>query len=412
MIPDWRRHLSLLCIIFAGEAIFSLPFHIPRFFKPTVLQAFDISNTALGDAFAVYGLTAMLSYLPGGWLADRYSARHLMATSLLATAAGGLYLASFPDAAGLRWLYAWWGMTTILLFWAAMIRATREWGGGARQGRAFGLLEGGRGLMAAASAAIAVGLLAQGLTGAVPDAASRVSALREVIFFYCGVTALAALLCAWAIPQPRADQKTDETAVSRASALGLGLQAAVVVSAYCAYKGLDNYALYAVSAFGMNEVEAARFMAGAAWLRPVAAVAAGVMADRVRASTALTVIFLLALITALIAATATSASVTVLMANLLCSVAAVYALRGVYFALTAEVGVPESRTGVAVGLVSVLGFTPDIFIAPLTGRLLDAYPGLPGLQRYFGLLAAFALFGMAVSLVLAWRLRRRLPRAA
>jgi MFS family permease len=85
MIPDWRRHLSLLCIIFAGEAIFSLPFHIPRFFKPTVLQAFDISNTALGDAFAVYGLTAMLSYLPGGWLADRYSARHLMTTSLLAS---------------------------------------------------------------------------------------------------------------------------------------------------------------------------------------------------------------------------------------------------------------------------------------------------------------------------------------
>jgi len=62
-----------------------------------------------------------------------------------------------------------------------------------------------------------------------------------------------------------------------------------------------------------------------------------------------------------------------------------------------------------VGLVSVLGFTPDIFFAPLTGRLLDAYPGVPGLQRYFGLLAAFALFGMAVSLVLAWRLRRRLP---
>jgi MFS family permease len=153
-------------------------------------------------------------------------------------------------------------------------------------------------------------------------------------------------------------------------------------------------------------------MAGAAWLRPVAAVAAGVMADRVRASTALTVIFLLALLTALTAAIASSLSATVLMANLLCSVAAVYALRGVYFALTAEVGVPESRTGVAVGLVSVLGFTPDIFFAPLTGRLLDAYPGLPGLQRYFWLLSVFALLGMAVSLALVWRLRHRLPPPA
>lgn len=94
--PVWRQHLGLLCIILAGEAVFSLPFHIPRFFRPSVLEAFGISNTALGDAFAVYGLTAMLSYVPGGWLADRYPARGLIVVGLLATALGGFYLASFP----------------------------------------------------------------------------------------------------------------------------------------------------------------------------------------------------------------------------------------------------------------------------------------------------------------------------
>ena len=46
-------------------------------------------------------------------------------------------------------LYGYWGFTTIFLFWAAMIRATREWGGDNYQGRAFGYLEGGRGLTAA-----------------------------------------------------------------------------------------------------------------------------------------------------------------------------------------------------------------------------------------------------------------------
>ena len=50
-MPVWRQHLGLLCIILAGEAVFSLPFHIPRFFRPSVLDAFGISNTALGDAF-------------------------------------------------------------------------------------------------------------------------------------------------------------------------------------------------------------------------------------------------------------------------------------------------------------------------------------------------------------------------
>ena len=41
------------------------------------------------------------------------------------------------------------GVTTILFFWAALIRATRDWGGNNAQGRAFGLLDGGRGLLAA-----------------------------------------------------------------------------------------------------------------------------------------------------------------------------------------------------------------------------------------------------------------------
>ena len=177
----WRSYVVLACIVLAGEAIFSLPFHVPRFFRPTVLQTLGLTNAALGDAFAVYGLTAMASYLPGGWLADRWSARRLLSASLLATAGGGFYFATLPSIQGLTWLYAYWGATTILLFWAAMIRATRDWGGALRQGQAFGVLEGGRGLVAAASASIAVGVLAQALGGATDLTALRADALRSVI---------------------------------------------------------------------------------------------------------------------------------------------------------------------------------------------------------------------------------------
>ncbi len=52
-------------------------------------------------------------------------------------------------------LYAFWGFTTICLFWAAMIRDTREWGGIGFQGRAFGWLEGGRGAVTALLATFA-----------------------------------------------------------------------------------------------------------------------------------------------------------------------------------------------------------------------------------------------------------------
>ena len=61
-----------------------------------MLEVFGFSNTQLGDLFAVYGITAMLCYFPGGAVADRYSARTLLATSLIATGLGGLVSASHP----------------------------------------------------------------------------------------------------------------------------------------------------------------------------------------------------------------------------------------------------------------------------------------------------------------------------
>ena len=46
-------------------------------------------------------------------------------------------------------LYAYWGITTILLFWGALIKTARNWGGSHFQGLTFGILDGGRGLIAA-----------------------------------------------------------------------------------------------------------------------------------------------------------------------------------------------------------------------------------------------------------------------
>lgn len=300
-------------------------------------------------------------------------------------------------------------MTTILLFWAAMIRATREWGGMHRQGRAFGLLEGGRGALAAASAGVAVLVLAAALDGATPAPAQRMTAVREVILFYTGLTLVIALLCALGLPRG-ARGVTGLSAGPRVAGPGLGagrvwLQAAVVVLAYCGYKGLDNYALYLVAAFGLNEVDAAGIMAAGAWLRPVAAVLAGVLADRWRPSRALLALFGLGALCALGLGTLTPTAALrgMLLGQLMISVAAVYALRGVYFALLEETAVPHARTGFAVGLVSVVGFTPDVFFAPLTGRLLDANPGLPGLQQYFLLLALIAAAGLLVAIALIAR---------
>ena len=50
-------------------------------------------------------------------------------------------------------------------------------------------------------------------------------------------------------------------------------------------------------------------------------------------------------------------------------------------------------TGTAVGLVSVIGYTPDVYIAAVAGFLIDQSPGLAGFQHLFMLLLGFSVVG-------------------
>jgi len=97
------------------------------------------------------------------------------------------------------------------------------------------------------------------------------------------------------------------------------------------------------------------------------------------------------------------ATVWILWANVLATSTAIFALRGIYFALLEESSIPRDITGTAVGFVSFLGFTPEIFMPPLSGWLVDRWPGeATGHQQLFLLLAGSS----AVGVLATWIVRR------
>ncbi|MEW6999268.1 nitrate/nitrite transporter [Colwelliaceae bacterium BS250] len=403
----------MAAIIFAGEMIFTLPFHVARFFRPTLLEVFQISNTELGDIFAVYGIIAMLAYFPGGMIADRFSARKLMAFSLFCTSLGGFYYYTLPSATGLTWLFGYWGLTSILLFWAAMIKATRECMTANTQGLGFGLLDGGRGLVASVFASIAVFILALFMNEQVVNIEQQKLALQSVILFYSISTMLAAGLI-W-ILLPNTEITIDNKSTSHGelksvlSNRGIWLQGGIVVAAYCGYKSIDNYGLYAVQVLGMSALESAEFTTYASYTRPFAAITAGLLVDRWRVSSMLMTLFTVCIIAFLSLAviSASQIALQLIMVNLVITFIAVFALRGIYFALLEESKLKLNKTGTAVGLISLLGFTPDIFFYALSGRVLDANPGLIGFQNYFMLIALISIIGLLCSFFLSKHIKRQ-----
>ncbi|EMI42013.1 MFS transporter [Rhodopirellula sp. SWK7] len=433
--PSRLRWLTLPTLVLAGEAIFFLPFVLPRVFRPTLLEVFGITNLQLGWAFSAYGVVAMLSYFPGGPLADRYGPRRLMTIALVSTAFGGVLLATVPLPKTLMCLYGVWGFTTVFLFWAGLIRATRQWGGANLQGSAFGLLDGGRGLVAAVVGSVSV-YCYSALLPADIDATTfeqRSAAFTQVIWIFTGVTSLAAAMTWWTLPEvpgPHhlnglsqrtgfhdADfQDTEIQDADRSTPRWNGLrevarmptvwlQAVIILCAYVAYKGLDDVSLYAKEALGFDEVSAAYASTLSMWMRPVAAILAGFVADRLRVTNVTALSFLVLTIGSLVIALdllhpGMLASFFVLITA---TSAAVFALRGLYFAIMREGKIPLRYTGTAVGIVSAIGYTPDIFMGPLMGVLLDrgsqtsSNPTI-GHQLVFAVVAGFSCCGMIATL--------------
>jgi len=392
-------------LILAGESIYLLPY-LRRTFQTSMEAVFGLSAFEIGTLNALFGLLALLCYLPGGWLADRFSTRRLLATSLAATGAGGLYMATIPGYAELLALHAFWGVFSILTFWAALIKATRLWFPASAQGRAFGFLDGGRGAVAA--------ILASAAALVFTRSESTEIGLISVIGLY-SMAALGASAAIWVLlpdehqPVGKSANGTSESAGIRPTGLRAlarvetVLFALIIFCAYFLYVGSFEFPAYAERGHGQSKSFGAWLGAFRDWLRPVAAIAAGLLADRVSGTRVMTWLFasLVLAYGSLAAIDPALVDLALLWCQVAVAAAAVFALRGIYYVLLEETAVPPHATGLVVGAVSVFGYTPDILAPLISGWLVDQGDGAAGYRQYFTFLTALASLGMGASMLLA-----------
>lgn len=394
----------LLLLILAGESVFILPFVLSRVFRPTVLEVFDLDNIQLGICFSIYGIVALISYFFGGPLADKYPPRKLMAVALWMTALGGVVYASFPSYTVLKILYAYWGFTTIFLFWAPMIKATRIWGGSNSQGKAFGFLDGGRGLVGALFGTLGVLIFSLFIISEISEVTVSESrlAFKQVILVSSGIVFFIGLLV-WIFMKLDSDiekqiilEKITISQIREVLRLpSVFLLMIIILCAYVGYKITDVFSLYAKDVMLYDHIQSAQVGTFLLFVRPIIGVMIGILADRSQITFWLVISFIISFLGALLFALgliSDSASALFFMSILVVAIG-VYAARSLYFAVMESGQIPLALTGTAVGLISLVGYTPDIFAGPTMGYLLENSPGKIGHQHVFWMLALFSFIG-------------------
>ena len=361
-----------------------------------------MNNTQVGSLMSIYGTFAMLTYFPGGWVADKVIPRYLISISLITTGLIGLYFATLPSYEISLIIHALWGVTTTLLFWSSIVRVTRHWAPSNEQGKAFGFLQTGRSI---SDVIVSFPILAIfGILG------SGVFALSMVIVQISVITIIAGIAAWYVLSNEDGGENTEilsfassiKEIISVLKIPAVWLIAVVVLAAYSAYWGAYRFTSYSTDIFSLSVIAAGAISIGKMVMSPPSALIAGFVSDKVGIAKSVIVLFVVLIISFVIFAflPGIPAFLPVMLINVAIASFAIFALRAIYYALLEEGGIPVVVTGTATGFISMIGFTPDIFMPLLGGILLDSMPTIEGYRAFFISVAVICGLGLAASIFL------------
>ena len=182
---NFRKYLTLFIVALAGGIITKLPYLRETYMEP-LSQATGATYTQLGLIMSAYGIVNFICYFPGGVLADKFSCKTLIVISCFGTALAGFWYWTLPSFIWLVVIHAVFAITTVFTFWAAMVKSINRLGTEEEQGRLFGLLEGGRGLIGT--------LVAFGSVAVFGIASDAIGGMKNAILYYSILMAVAGVL--------------------------------------------------------------------------------------------------------------------------------------------------------------------------------------------------------------------------
>ncbi|MFZ6047678.1 MFS transporter [Pseudomonas sp. CR3202] len=401
------KWLRLLVLVLGGGTIYKLANLKDAFYIP-MQEHMGLTHTEIGALLSANAIIATALFVVGGFLADRFTTRKLIPLGLIGTGCLGLYLATFPGYSQLLIVFSLLAICADCLFWPSLLKAIRNLGDDGEQGRMFGFLEGGRGVIDTAVAFAALGVFVAMGSGA--------AGLKSAILFYAAIDIGVGLLTFFLLRDSKASGPSGET-VGLAGLLeavrvpGIWLVSLNVFMVYIVYCGLTYFIPYLKDMYQLPVALVGAYgIINQYFLKVLGGPAGGFMADKGLKSPSryLKWAFLALLpMMALILTIPTGADfIYAGMAATLSFALIVFTMRGVFWAPMSEVGIPSRITGSAFGIGCLIGYAPGMFAYIIYGSILDQYPGQQGYTYVFSLMSVLAVIGFLVSSLLHRTVRK------
>ncbi|WP_072010888.1 MULTISPECIES: nitrate/nitrite transporter [unclassified Serratia (in: enterobacteria)] len=419
-VKNSTRYMQILLLTAAGGAIYPM-LYLRQIYQDTMLHAFNITNVQLGELYSIMGLLFFICYTPSGWLADRVKPMKLITLSLLGTGLLGLWYSTLPSYTALLIIFSGWGVTTGLTFWGAVMKRIKLLAAKNEAGRFYGIYDGGRGLVESILASIALFIFSVTVG---PNDKNVVQGLVYVIHMYswfCIALAIVCFVCIWFegnLPSTTEEKQPKTSHKNVIKDLGFILRqpevwliAIIISSGYHLFWSTYSFSGYLqAGGWGFTAVMAGTITTIKLWLRPIGGVAGGFLGDKLGNIRVLTYALILSALglVGLICIPATQLPSNVVIGFCVFFILFVglltYAVRGLYWAIIENLKVPENKLGLAIGVISAVGYCPDIFIPLINGYIMDYAPNQEtGYQLYFGYTVVMACFGIVACFVLKHR---------
>lgn len=406
---DFKKWFTYFILVLGAGSIYKLPF-LKSVFYVQMQEFMGLSHTEIGTLMSINGVITTLGFGAAVYFTDKVSKKKSLPLSLILTGLLGLYTSFFfPGYKQLMVIWILFGFTCDMMYWPVLLKSIKSLGTDSEQGRLFGFLETGRGIVD--TLVVSVGLFIFTYFG------STLSSFKASMIYFSVIVIVIGVISYFCLEDDKIAKKSDNNgekldyraALKMPELWIIAFNAFSVYSIYCGLtyfmpflKDVYKMPLTLVSVYGIINAYGLKMVGG-----PIG----GIMADKKFKSPTKYLKFSFLIIGVslvgfmMLPHESMNVYVGVVLTLLIGTL--IFSQRAIFFAPVGEINLPEEISGSAMAMASFVGYAPGMFLYSVYGGILDKFSGMAGYRLVFLTMIGFAGLGFILSSILFAKIQKK-----